>query len=402
MDIKAIDRTLWRAIVGLGITQIIGWGSTFYLLTILARPISADLDLSPEVAAGGMSVLMIVSAVLGPFAGQMMDLHGAKRVLAVGSIIAAAGLILLSQATGMASYALAWFVIGASNAMILYPAAFTALTQIAPDKARHSITMLTLPGGLASTVFWPLTSQLLDVMSWRGICVCYAALQIAVCLPIHLFGLPAGGGKNRLPDHAKKIVPGLPHAARARAFVLFSAVLALNALLFTGVLNQFTTFMGSLGYGTEVVLACSMLFGIAQVSARLVEMIFGGNYDPLRGTVAFTFGTVVAMALLGVGSPLPAAAVAFAVLFGACGGLLTISRGTLVVVLFGSEGYGQMSGKLAVAYGIAGAAAPVVLSNIIARAGANYALIFCLCVAAAMFIAMLALFRHATRPNSVS
>lgn len=392
---NSLAPAVWRAIVALGVTQIIGWGSTYYLLTILASPIGRDLGLSPGATAFGMSLLTLVSAAVGPYAGRMMDLHGAGPVMAVGSGLAAAGLALLGFGRGPVGYYLAWLILGIAAAMILYPAAFTALTQAAPDRARRAITLLTLPGGLASTVFWPLTTGLLSAYDWRVICLIYAGLNLIVCLPLHLFAIPPGGTRNAIPEETRIAVIGLPHAVRRRAFILFATVLALNAMLVVGALNQFTVFLAGVGHAADTVVLCSMLFGISQVSARIIEIVTGGRYDALRGSLLIVSGHVAALVVLGLFSPAPWAAVAFAMLFGACNGLFTINRGALVLQLFGSEGYGHMTGKVTVAQGIAGAAAPVMLAAVIGAGGGMAGLYFLLTVAMAAVIAMALLFRHA-------
>jgi MFS family permease len=394
-DRPPLSLPVWRSIAALGVTQIIGWGSTYYLLTILAGPISRDLGMTPGMTAAGMSVLMVLNALSGPYAGRLMDVHGAGPVMAAGSLVAAAGLVGLSFAQGPASFFAAWVVIGVACSMTLYSAAFTALTQAEPTQARRAITMLTLPGGLASTVFWPLTTWLLNVQDWRSICLIYAALNVLICLPLHRFAIPPGGTRNAMPDEPAKLIEGLPEGLRRKAFLLFAVMLALNSIITVGTLNQFTTFLGALHHLPEVIVAASMLFGISQVSARLVEMAFGGAYDPLKGTLAITLGYAAAFALLGAFSPLPFAAIGFAIVYGASNGLFTINRGALVLQLFGSAGYGYMSGKVTVAQNIVGAAAPIILATVIGHGGGTGGILFSLAVALACVVAMAALFRHA-------
>lgn len=395
MSADPVSRKIRRALTGLGVTQIIGWGATYYLLTILALPISRDLQMPLGLVAGGMSTMMIISALTGPYTGRLMDIHGGSPVMAAGSVIASIGLMFLSFSQSAVTFFGAWTVIGLSSSMILYPAAFTALTQIAPERARRSITFLTLPGGLASTVFWPLTTYLLAQYGWRMTCQIYAALQILVCLPVHLFAIPPGGTRNEPVEAAPAALPGLPAEMRPRAFVFLTLVLALNSLLVTGTLNQFTTLLTSLSLPQQTVVLCSMLFGISQVSARVVEMIGGGSYDPVRGMLLVLCGFWLSVLCLAMSAPLPAGGIAFAVVFGACNGLFTINRSALVLHIFGSHGFGHMSGKVAVAQGIAGAAAPVALATVMENAGGMGGVAFMIAVSTLSVVAMVALFRHA-------
>jgi len=393
----ALAPRVWLAIAGLGITQIVSWGSTYYLLTMLARPIIADLGLSPEVVASGMSILLALSAMLGPTIGRKMDMLGARPVMATGSVLAAAGLLCLSFAAGLASYLAAWTVLGMSASMILYPAAFTALTQIAPAQARQAITYLTLPGGLASTVFWPLSQTLLEVTDWRHICLIYAGLHLLVCLPVHLAVIPHGGVRVAAPAKVAQTGAGLPPEARRKAFVLFAAMLAFNAMLVTGVLNQFMTVMTGLGLSTDIAIVCGMLFGIAQVTSRIVEIVFGARSNPLSSGVAVNVGFPLAFACLALAPALPLAGIAFALLLGACNGILTIVRGALVLQLFGLSGYGEKLGKVIVAQGLMAAMAPMLITGALTAFGPGGTLACCLVIALSALVAMLMLFRHAAR-----
>ena len=393
-----LGRRVWLAIAGMGITQIIGWGTTYYLLTILGPQIATSLDLSPPVTTSGLSILMLLGAVLGPYSGRMMDIHGARPVMAFGSVVASAGLVALSFAAGPVSYILAWIILGSSASMILYPAAFTALTQAAPASARRAITLLTLAGGLASTVFWPTSGYLLTLTDWRHVCLIYAGFNLLVCMPLHLLTIPGRAERSEAQDSHAAAPQGLPESARPRAVVLLATMLALNSMLVTAVLNQFLVSLTVLGQSVENTLLFGMVFGFAQVSSRLADMLFGARYNPLNAGIAVTLGYALALVFLVVGAGTsPAAGFAFAILFGACNGILTIVRGTLVLALFGTKGYGERLGTITVAQGMAGAAAPVILSMVLSHFGAEVALAYCIAIALMALVAMTALFRHATR-----
>lgn len=392
---EPLGRPVLIAIAGLGVTQIIGWGSTYYLLTILGQPIGATLGLSPALVSGGMSLFLILGALAGPFTGRFMDRRGARPGMAAGSVIAASGLALLSQAGGAVGYIAAWFVIGLSASLILYPAAFTALTQAAPQNPRRAITLLTLPGGLASTVFWPLTNHLSTFLDWRDICLLYAGLNLCICLPIHLL-LPAGGSR-RPGATAGAAGGGLPAPARPRAFALFAIMLALNALLVTGMLNQIMVLLTGLGQQPAHAVLFAMIFGVSQLSARVVDMLAAHRTDALSAAVAVMAGFCLSLTGLLVAGAAPASGLAFAVLFGASNGILTIIRGTLVLQLFGIAGYGEKLGTLTVAQGFAGAAGPMVIATILGTFGPLPTVAVCMGLALLALMAMLALFRHVRR-----
>ncbi|HRK23543.1 MAG TPA: MFS transporter [Beijerinckiaceae bacterium] len=396
------NRVTWVAIGGLGITQIIGWGSTYYLLTLLGRPIATELGLSQAFVSAGLSLMLIMGAVFGPVAGRAMDQRGARPVMALGSLIASAGLVALAFVRGPVGYMAAWFVIGLSAALILYPAAFTALTQIAPHQARRAISWLTLPGGLASTVFWPLTEALLTIMDWRSICLFYAALNLCVCLPLHLAVIRRDPAAADQQDESGPLPQGLPADARRMAFLLFAAALALNSLLVTGLLNHFIAIMRDFGQPAQAAVAIGMVFGLSQTSARILELISGARTDPLMLGVAVAAGFPLAFAAMMVAPASLVAGMAFAVILGMCNGLWTIVRGAMVLRLFGVAGYGENLGTIIVAQGLAAGVAPILLASLMEIAGVYAAFVACGLVSATALVAMVLLFRHARRVEAAA
>ena len=71
----------------------------------------------------------------------------------------------------------------------LYDAAFAALVQVTPTRGRRAISYLTLFGGFASTVFWPIGYALNASVGWRTTLLASAAVNLLVCMPLHWFGL---------------------------------------------------------------------------------------------------------------------------------------------------------------------------------------------------------------------
>jgi hypothetical protein len=107
--------------------------------------------------------------------------------------------------------------------------------------------------------------------------------------------------------------------------------------------------------------------GPAQVAARLFEFGVLKRLHPLVSTrLALLMHPVGAAILCAVGGP---AAAAFALLHGAGNGLLTISRGTLPLALFGPAGYGLRTGILAAPARVTAAAAPLLFGMLLNTMG---------------------------------
>ncbi|MGL5009660.1 MAG: MFS transporter, partial [Paracoccaceae bacterium] len=174
----------FRPIIALGITQIVGYGTLYYAFGALAQPLTRDVGVTLPFAFGVFSLALFAGGLAAPFAGRAIDRHGARVVMAVGSVGAALALAALSQVQGMWGLVAAVVAVEVVSALVLYDAAFAALAQAAGAAgARRAITLMTLLGGFASTVFWPLTHVLTEALDWRATYLIFAAMHLAICLP---------------------------------------------------------------------------------------------------------------------------------------------------------------------------------------------------------------------------
>jgi MFS family permease len=85
-------------IATLGITQILAWGSSFYLPAVLAQPIAADTGWSLGWVVGGLSVGLLAAGLVAPRVGRTIDARGGHPVLVASSVLLAAGLATLALA----------------------------------------------------------------------------------------------------------------------------------------------------------------------------------------------------------------------------------------------------------------------------------------------------------------
>jgi MFS family permease len=352
-----------RVIITLGTAQTLAWGSTFYLPAILAAPMAEGLGLSTAQIYAAFSLGLAVSALLGPAAGRRIDRLGGRETLAAANAAFAAGLLLLGLASGPVMVFAAWIVIGIGMAFGLYEAAFATATRIYGREARNAITGITLIAGFASTVAWPLTAALEAALSWRGACLVWAAVQLAVALPLNL-SLPRG----------EPAPPAAPSAATGKAvldpaMVLLGFVFAATWFVSTAMAAHLPHLLETAGAAPAAAIAAAALVGPAQVAARFLEFSLLRKLDPLVSSyMAAICHPVGAAALLVAGAP---AAVPFAVLHGAGNGVLTIARGTVPLALFGPEGYGLRQGWLAAPARLAAVFAPASFALLIERYGAG-------------------------------
>jgi MFS family permease len=346
----------------LGITQVVGYGTLYYSFGALAPSMARDFGLSEAWVYGALSASLLVSGLVAPISGRWADRFGAGRQMAWGSVAAALALCLTALAPEAISFVLGLVAIEVASAFVLYATAFAALAQVDAASAQRRITQLTLIAGFASTLFWPVTSALHGVIGWRGVYLVYAALNLTVCLPIHIW---LSARTRPVERHgsptAAVVLPLVPVAAQGRALVLVLLAFALLGFVFSAVLVHMLPMLASLGLGAAGVLVTT-LFGPAQVLSRVVNMRFGRDLSQPALALLAALLPPTGLAILVLTAPWPPGAAAFAIVFGLGTGLSSIVLGTLPLALFGAKGYGQKLGWISSARLVVSAFAPFIFS----------------------------------------
>jgi MFS family permease len=359
------DRRL--IVPALGITQILAWGSTFYLLAVLAAPIGRDTGWSYEWVIGGLSLGLVVAGLVSPRVGRAIKARGGRSVLASGAAIIALGLLLVGLAQNLFWYFAAWLIVGAGMGAGLYDAAFSTVGSIYGKESRNTISGITLFGGFASTVCWPLSTFLVEHFGWRGACFIYAIIQAGLSLPIYLLVLPrkapAALEDHQSPASATVLAPGERYsfAILAAIVTIASAILAMMGALLLQLLQ-------TKGMTLSTAVTLGMLIGPSAVGARVIETAFGRYYHPIW-TMSASVALTAAGALLLLGY-FPAAALAI-ILYAAGNGIGSIARGTLPLALFGAARYPVLMGRLALPLLIAMSIAPYVGALALRSGGPN-------------------------------
>jgi predicted MFS family arabinose efflux permease len=357
-----------------GVTQILAWGSSYYLLAVLAKPIAADTGWSLAWIFGSMSLGLMVAGLVSPKVGRTIAARGGRPVLAVSSALLAIGLGLLSIANGLPLFIAAWLVMGLGMGAGLYDAAFATLGKLYGSDARSAITALTLWGGFASTVCWPLSAILTDYAGWRGACLIYALIQLLLALPLHLLLLPRGELRTEVGrDHVKASEPPKVLSGRdaTLAFVLLAVITTLGGLTGSLLSVHLLTILQERGRELAVAVALGTLIGPAQVGGRLVEMAFGRHYHPL-----WTLLSAYSLVAVGVGLlAIDALSLVLALIFyGAGSGIGSIARGSVPLALFGPRDYAVIVGRIARPSFVAQAIAPSIGGVLLGIGGASLTL----------------------------
>jgi MFS family permease len=355
--------TAWRLVPALGVTQIVSWGTLYYSIAVLGASLRADLGISASLLFGAYSLALLISALTAPLVGRAIDRHGGRAVMSAGSAFAAIALFLISQVHSTIALFFAWSVAGVAMAMTMYDAAFATLSQHSGTSYRKALTALTLMGGLASTAFWPASLKGLEWFGWRDTLLAFAALEIAVCLPLHLLFIPPG---TLAPEHGKAgTAEGrgrLPADKRRAAFFWLAIAFAFNGFIVSVLTVHLITMLQGKGLTLATAVWVGSFFGPMQVAGRLLEFSIGRRFAARSiGIAALSLLVVAVSVLLALNGQL-ALALLFAVLFGSSNGVVTIVRGTVPAELFGRAGYGGTLGNLAAPALFARAIAPFVFA----------------------------------------
>ena len=388
-----------RATAVLAVTQVIGWGTTFYLPALVGRDMARELGLSTELVFFGVTLMVAVMAVTSPWLGKRMDRVGANGTLTLGSVVFALALVALGSARGPVSYCAAWLLIGLGGSLGLSLASFTALAQVAGKAARNSMTVLMLFTGLASSITWPLTGYLEGILGWRGVCLAYACVHVVLCLPLHALALPRRGdpGTGGPPVPAPSAVT--PEGRRVAVLVM-APCFALAGFVGWGLSLHVLEMLERSGLSTAAALTLASSMGLLSTFARVADFALGRRASPMTSALIACGLVVASFAVLLPGMGTAGAAIVFIALYSFGTGLFAVSRATLPLWVFGSAAYGTFAGRIAFGQNVANATAPVVLAYVLDRHGLAPA-VWLLAIAMAGAFSLLLVLGSVVRRHSV-
>ena len=361
-----------RAIWAVGIGQIISWGTTLYALGVLGKSVATDTGWSLGLVYGGLTTGLLVSSLVSTTMGRLIDRRGGRAVMVAGALLSALGLALVAIAQTPVVYLAAWALVGLAMRMSLYDAAFAAIVQASPARGRRSISFVTLFGGFASTVFWPIGFWLDAQYGWRGTLLIFAAINLLAAAPLYLTGLgyretapPSAAATDAAPIAAPLAPVHLDGGARRFALVMFGLVMAANGAVFGTLAAHLLPLIAATGVGAKEAVMLAALKGVAQVASRLADVVFGSALHPVTlGRITTTILPLSLIILIAAGMNFWGA-LAFTLVLGASNGLNTIVRGAVPLALFGPNGYGAVLGLLATPYLLLNAVAPTAFAVLV-------------------------------------
>ena len=385
-----------QAVIALGVTQIVAWGTTLYALGVLGNPIAAETGWTRSLVFGGLTVGLLAASLVSTWIGRLIDRWGARRVMVLGAGMNALGLAWLSQVHDPWSYLAGWLFLGPAMRMTLYDAAFAALVQVTPSRGRRAISYLTLFGGFASTIFWPIGHALDAEFGWRNTLLIFAALNVLIVLPLNAAGLarretaktPEPASNKSAATSTPTSTPTLEGRARTLALVLFGGVMSAMGFVIGAMAVHLVDLIAASGLGVASAVFIASMKGVGQVAGRIWDLIFARNLPAVTVARVSVVLMPVAFLVLMLGGASFATALTFTLVLGVSNGLVTIVRGAVPLALFGPRGYGEVLGILATPYLLLNALAPLILAAVIDAWGFFAAEVVLLGAAAAAVVGM--------------
>lgn len=359
MSLASYRRDGWPLVAMLSVAQLVSWGTIFYGFPLFIAAMEAELGWSRSLLNGALSFGLLTAGFAAYPIGRIIDAHGGRWVMSLGSALAVLLFVAWAHVRDPVLFYAIWFGLGLAQACTLYTPVFAVLTRLFPDSAKIRITMLTLTGGFASTVFTPLIAWWIESLGWQTALLLMAACNLVFCLPVHALLL-----RDRAKPQASEPVTAqvsdktpMQRALRNPVFwglaVCFTFYLLAHAML----IFHFLPMLAEYGVALATAVAIITVIGPAQVGGRIL-LLFGRRIETVTTGYIVMSLFVLGMLLLVFFPDVVPVLFAMAAIYGAANGMMTILRGTSVPELLGREGFGAISGALTLPASIAAAIAP--------------------------------------------
>jgi MFS family permease len=386
-----------RLVLWLSLAQLITWGSVFYTFALLLEPVERELGLSRAQSSLAFSLALLAEGVFAYPVGRWIDRGHERAVMTGGSLLVAAALALHAQVHSVAAFYATWILLGVALAATLYTPVFAVVTRRFPQDFRRAIITMTFLGGLASSVFIPLSAWLIAAFGWRQALLVLAGVHLLVCVPLHaicLRGAPAARAVQAGGEHSPATL------LRSAPFLLIGVFVVGMMGITAAIPPHLISLLRESGLREAWVIAIPAAIGVMQVLGRLLLYFFEHRFDLHVANRCIPILIPLALGALIAGAASPAAGLAFVVLYGLGNGMLTIVKGTAIAQYVSREHVASLNGALGLPQAVARAIAPLLLGLMWNRdVGYRWGLALLLAVGIVSALALALAQRRSLRPR---
>lgn len=356
-------------VAALAVTTTVSYGVLYYAFSALLEPMQVDLHVSATTVTGALTVASLVSAVLAIPVGRWLDARGGHVAMTVGSVIAAAAVLTWSQASSVGQLYAVFVAIGIASAMVLYPPAFAVIVAVtAPERRTTALLGVTLVAGFASSIFVPLTGQLIHAIGWRNALVVLASVIAIVTVPLHVLALRGTRPTNQSAAMGMS-TPVPTRVLRDAGFWLLAGAFVLHSSALAVIGVHLVTYLTRLGHSPTTAATLTGLLGLLSVTGRVTVTILR-QWMPITSiTAAIITLQGLALSLLPVAGRSTIGAAGCLIAFGLGFGVASIAKPAILLDRYGAHGYATIAGLLGTPTTLAAATAPLAAATLATALG---------------------------------
>ncbi|UZR96655.1 MFS transporter [Chondrinema litorale] len=344
LTLKKSDTIVLSSSFMLGLAQILLWGGSFFILTILAEPIMKDTGWSQQYVYGSFSLALMVSGLLSPKIGKFIHSLDKNIMLLYAGVVMGVGLITIGLAQNIYFFILGWAIIGIAMSMGLHDALFASLGKKYGMQASQFIIQITLISGFVTTIIWPILTYLVSTYGWRITCFIYAIALIVFIVPIHYLTIYTNGRTESIKNDLNKLEgESISVTSNKSVYYLLLINFTIGSILMTGLYVHLIDILTNKNISLKEAIGISALLGPCQVGVRVLDIIFSKK-TPIVTAVISSILVFSGLLILLFSPEISFLGIAF---FGFGNGMRSILRGTLPLWIYGSDSYASIMGQLA-------------------------------------------------------
>ncbi len=279
------------------VTLAMGVRQTFGLFL---PDMSAALDIGRGTFGLALAIQNLMFGLAQPFVGALADRHGAGRVVAVGAVVYALGLV----GTAMASSAFGLHItfgviVGMAQSATTFVVILGAVGRVVPEAQRTlAFGLVTAGGSLGQFLVVPAGQMMLGELGYRTTLMVLAGLiAVAVALSLGVAGKPQPL-RSDVPDQS--LGNALAEALSNRSFQLLTAGFFVCGFHITFVATHFPAYLVDKGLGTAIGATVLALIGLFNIFGSYIFGLWGDHAPKkllLSGLYA-TRGVIIVIYLL--------------------------------------------------------------------------------------------------------
>ncbi len=354
-------------ILFLAIAQTLLWAGLYYIFPALFARWEISLGYSKTAIASAFTSAIIISSILAPFVGNLIDRGYGRSILVGSSILGAIGLIALSFSSGFLIFFVSWSVIGIALSGCLYEPCFAYVTKVRGTKAKDAIIFITLIAGFAGTVSFPVSNIFADLINWQASARIFAGVILFFVVPILLISTKS---ENKHSVNLKSLSKKIDNyklrndLIRPEFISLFFSFLAL-ALAHGMVITHIIPLLIERNIPNAIQLFITALIGPSQVVGRIIMIILQKQKFSINiiSTLTFILKIVATIFLIYANNNIYLL-ILFVIFQGSGAGMTSIARPVVTANIMGYERFGSVSGAMAVGYIGGSALSPIIGAQI--------------------------------------